>query len=219
MAKYVSLNDGLAQYVLDHRSPDDDDDVLAALREETAGLGERSIMQIAADQGTFLNLLVSALGAESAIEVGTFTGYSAICIARALGPDGRLLCCDVSEEWTAIARKHWAKAGLQDRIELRLAPALETLRGLPSERRFDFAFIDADKSGYLGYYEEILPRLRRGGLIAVDNVLWSGEVTNPQNQEKDTVALRAFNDHVAKDRRVQSVILPLADGLTLARKL
>jgi len=219
MAKYVSLNDGLAQYLLDHRSPDEDDGVLAALREETARLGERSIMQIAADQGSFLNLLVSALGAESAVEVGTFTGYSAICIARALGPDGHLLCCDVSEEWTAVARKHWAKAGLQDRIELRLAPALETLRGLPLERRFDFAFLDADKSGYLGYYEEILPRLRRGGLIAVDNVLWSGEVTNLQNQEKDTVALRAFNDHVAKDPRVQSVILPLADGLTLARKL
>jgi caffeoyl-CoA O-methyltransferase len=176
-------------------------------------------MQIAADQGTFLGLLVAAMGARRAVEVGTFTGYSAICIARALGAGGRLLCCDVSEEWTGVARRYWAKAQLEDRIELRLAPAAETLRALPREGQFDFAFIDADKPGYLTYYEEILPRLRPGGLLAVDNVLWSGEIVDASNTDENTRALRAFNDHVAADRRVQSVILAIADGLTLARKL
>ena len=217
MAKYVTLDDGLAEYLLAHRTPDDD--VLRELREETARFGQRAVMQIAADQGTFLTLLVAAISAREAVEVGTFTGYSALCIARGLGRGGRLLCCDVSEEWTAVARRYWAKADVLDRIDLRLGPAVETLRALPREPRFDFAFIDADKAGYLAYYEEILPRLRPGGLVAVDNVLWSGEITNPQKQDPDTVALRAFNDHVAKDSRVQSVILPLADGLTLARKL
>jgi caffeoyl-CoA O-methyltransferase len=124
----------------------------------------------------------------------------------------------VSEEWTGVARRYWKKAGLEDRIELRLGPALSTLRSLPREPRFDFAFIDADKPGYLSYYEEILPRLRTGGLVAVDNVLWSGDIVNPEKKDESTLALRAFNEHVAADRRVQSLILPLADGLTLARK-
>jgi len=218
MSKFVSMNDALAAYVLAHRSPDDA--VLEELREETASrLPDKSVMQIAADQGTFLSLLVAAIGARQAIEVGTFTGYSAICIARGLGEGGRLLCCDISEEWTAVARRYWAKAGLQDRIELRLGPAADTLRALPREPSFDFAFIDADKPGYLAYYEEVLPRLRTGGLVAVDNVLWSGDIVNADKADDDTRSLRAFNDHVAADRRVQSVILPLADGLTLARKL
>jgi caffeoyl-CoA O-methyltransferase len=217
MAKYVALDDALAAYVLSHRTPDDD--VLQALREETARLGERAVMQIAPDQGTFLNLLVSAMGARWAVEVGTFTGYSAICIARGLGRGGHLLCCDVSEEWTAVARRYWAKAGLLDRIELRLGDAQETLRGIPRDTSFDFAFIDANKPAYLAYYEAILPRLRVGGLVAVDNVLWSGEVLNPEMKDENTLALRAFNEHVAADRRVQSVMVPIADGLTLARKL
>ncbi len=218
MSKFVSMNDALSSYVLAHRSPDDA--VLEELRAETARhLPDKSVMQIAADQGTFLGLLVAAMGARRAVEVGTFTGYSAICIARALGAGGRLLCCDVSEEWTGVARRYWAKAQLEDRIELRLAPAAETLRALPREGQFDFAFIDADKPGYLTYYEEILPRLRPGGLLAVDNVLWSGEIVDASNTDENTRALRAFNDHVAADRRVQSVILAIADGLTLARKL
>jgi predicted O-methyltransferase YrrM len=217
MPKYVRLNDALADYLLAHRTPDDD--VLRALQVETAVLGERAVMQIAADQGTFLNLLVSAIGARQAVEVGTFTGYSSICIARGLAAGGRLLCCDVSEEWTSVARRYWKRAGLEDRIELRLGPAVETLRALPREEQFDFAFIDADKPSYRTYYEEVLPRMRAGGLMAVDNVLWSGDVVNPDKKDENTVALRAFNEHVAADRRVQSVVLPIADGLTLARKL
>jgi caffeoyl-CoA O-methyltransferase len=217
MAKYVALNDALAEYLLSHRTPDDE--VLRDLLAETAALGERAVMQIAADQGTFLNLLVSALGVREAVEVGTFTGYSSICIARGLRPGGRLLCCDVSEEWTAVARRYWKRASLEDRIELRLGDAAETLRGLPREKRLDFAFIDADKPSYRTYYEEIVSRLRTGGLLAVDNVLWSGDIVNPEKKDENTLALRAFNEHVAADRRVQSVILPLADGLTLARKL
>jgi len=217
MSKYVALNDALAEYMLAHRTPDDD--VLRALQEETAALGERAVMQIAADQGTFLNLLVAAIGARQAVEVGTFTGYSSVCIARGLAAGGRLICCDVSEEWTSVARRYWKRAGLEDRIELRLGPAAETLRALPREEHFDFAFIDADKPSYRTYYEELLPRLRAGGLVAVDNVLWSGDIVNLEMKDENTLALRAFNEHVAADRRVQSVILPLADGLTLARKL
>jgi caffeoyl-CoA O-methyltransferase len=176
-------------------------------------------MQIAPDQGTFLNLLVSVMGAKRAVEVGTFTGYSAICIARGLSRSGRLLCCDVNEEWTNVARRYWAKADLLDRIELRLGDAAETLRSLPRAPTFDFAFIDANKPGYIAYYEEILPRLHVNGLVVVDNVLWSGEILNAEMKDENSLALRAFNDHVASDRRVQSVMLPVADGLTLARKL
>jgi caffeoyl-CoA O-methyltransferase len=217
MPKYIAMNEALAEYVLLHRSPDDA--LLDELRGETARLGDKAVMQIAPDQGTFLSLLVAAMGARRAVEVGTFTGFSAISIARALGPEGRLLCLDVSEEWTGVARRYWKRAGLEDRIELRLGPAVETLRALTREPQFDFAFIDAHKPEYVAYYEEILPRLRQGGLVAIDNVLWSGEIVNPAKTDESTLALRAFNDHLAADRRVQSVILPVADGLTLARKL
>jgi caffeoyl-CoA O-methyltransferase len=216
MSKFVALDQALHGYVLAHRTPDDD--VLRALQEETASLGDRAIMQIAPDQGTFLRLLVAAMGARRAVEIGTFTGMSAVCIARGLGPEGRLLCCDVSEEWTAIARRYWAQAGVADRIELRLAPAAETLRALPADTVFDFGFIDADKKSYAVYYEEILKRLRPGGVVAVDNVLWSGDVVRPEKRGDDVDAIRRFNDLVAADPRVESVILPVADGLTLARK-
>ncbi len=216
MSKFTPVDEALHAYILAHRTPDDD--VLRALQDETARLGERARMQIAPDQGTFLRVLVAAIGARRAVEVGTFTGMSAICIARGLGPQGRLLCCDVSEEWTSIARSYWAKAGVADRIELRLGPAADTLRALPAEPAFDFAFIDADKAGYPVYYEEILKRLRPGGLITVDNVLWSGDVIRPEKKDDDTQAIRRFNDLVAADGRVESVILPLADGLTFARK-
>jgi caffeoyl-CoA O-methyltransferase len=152
------------------------------------------------------------------VEVGTFTGMSALCVARGMGPQGRLLCCDVSEEWTSIARRYWEKAGVADRIELRLGPAADTLRSLPVEPTFDFAFIDADKASYPIYYEEILKRLRPGGLVTVDNVLWSGDVVRPDKQDADVVAIRRFNELVAADRRVEAVIVPIADGLTIARK-
>ena len=214
--KILPLDRKLYDYLLARRTPDDP--VLVELREETARLGDRARMQIAPEQGTFLRLLVAAIGARRAVEVGTFTGYSAICIARGLAPGGRLLCCDVSAEWTAVARRYWEKAGVADRIDLRLAPAVETLRALSGEPVVDFAFIDADKTSYPVYYEEILRRLRPGGLIAVDNVLWSGDVVRAQKRDADTRAIRRFNDLVAADERVDSVMTPIADGITLVRK-
>ena len=176
-------------------------------------------MQIAPDQATFLRLLVAAIGATRAIEVGTFTGLSSLAIARGLPKHGHLLCLDVSEEWTAIARRAWAKAGVADRVELRIGPAAETLRALPPSPVLDFAFIDADKKSYPVYWEEIVKRLRPGGLIAADNVLWEGEVVKPEEQGEDVVAIRRFNELVVQDRRVECVMLAIADGLTLARKL
>jgi caffeoyl-CoA O-methyltransferase len=176
-------------------------------------------MQISPDQATFLRLLVAATGARRAVEVGTFTGLSSLAVARGLPADGRLLCLDVSEEWTAIARGAWKKAGVDGKIELRVAPAADTLRGLPLEPQFDFAFIDADKKSYEVYWDEIVRRLRPGGLIAADNVLWDGDVVRPEEQDADVVAIRKFNDLVLADRRVESVMLAIADGLTLARKL
>jgi caffeoyl-CoA O-methyltransferase len=203
-------------YLVAHGSPPDA--VLRDLAEETAGLGPIAMMQIAPEQGAFMTLLARAIGAKSAIEVGTFTGYSALCIARGLPEDGSLLACDVSEEWAAIARRYWQRAGVEKKIELRLGPALETLRALPVEPRFDLGFIDADKPSYPVYFEEILVRLRPGGLILVDNVLWMGRVADPAADDPATVAIRAFNDLVAADPRVDCVMLPISDGLTLLRK-
>jgi caffeoyl-CoA O-methyltransferase len=194
------------------------DEVLTALAERTAALGGAARMQIGADQGALMTMLTRLVGARRAIEVGTFTGFSSICIARGLQPGGHLLCCDVSEEYTAIAKEAWADAGLTDVIELRLAPALETLRALPQEEAIDLAFIDADKGGYAAYYAELLPRLRPGGIILVDNTLWSGRVVDGDADDADTVALREFNDLVAADDRVDSYILPVGDGLTLIRR-
>ena len=175
-------------------------------------------MQIGGDQGTFMEILTRALGATLAIEIGTFTGYSALAIARGLGPGGRLICCDVSEEWTAIAREHWALAGVSDRIDLRIAPALETLAGLDEDLVIDLAFIDADKENYANYYQALVPRVRPGGLILVDNTLWSGAVIDPDNVEHDTVAIRAFNDMVVADDRVRVVLVTIGDGLAVIEK-
>jgi caffeoyl-CoA O-methyltransferase len=163
-------------------------------------------------------LLTRLIGARRAIEVGTFTGYSALSIARGLPDDGSLLCCDVSEEWTAIARKYWERAGVEDKIELRIAPALDTLRSLPAGEQFDLAFIDADKENYPHYYEEVLARLRSNGVILVDNTLWMGAVIDSKATDDQTKTIRAFNDKVATDERVESVILTVGDGLTLVRK-
>jgi caffeoyl-CoA O-methyltransferase len=168
--------------------------------------------------GAFMELLVRLCGARRAVEVGTFTGYSALCIARALGPGGRLLCLDTSAEWTAVARRYWERAGVADRIELRLGPGAVTLAGLPREELFDFGFIDADKPGYRTYYEEILARLRPGGLIVCDNVLWGGSVADPAARDDHTEKIRAFNDFVAADQRVERAMIAVGDGLTLARK-
>jgi caffeoyl-CoA O-methyltransferase len=175
-------------------------------------------MQIAVEQGAFLTLLARILGARRAVEVGTFTGYSAISIARGLAPDGQLLCCDVSEEWTAIARRYFARAGLAERITLRIAPALETLRALPRTPEIDFAFIDADKPSYRVYYEELLPRLRPNGVIGFDNVLWMGHVIDSSDTSESTRAIRELNDFLVRDERVETAMLPVSDGLTLVRK-
>jgi caffeoyl-CoA O-methyltransferase len=194
------------------------DDVQRDLIAETEALGGISMMQIAPEQGAFMTLLTRLLDARHAIEVGTFTGYSAISIARGLREDGTLLCCDVNEEWTAIARKYWERAGVDDKIELRIAPAIQTLRSLPAGERFDLAFIDADKPNYPAYYEEVLSRLRRNGVILVDNTLWGGAVVDAKATDDNTRAIRAFNDGVAADDRVESTILTVGDGLTLIRK-
>jgi caffeoyl-CoA O-methyltransferase len=215
--KSFHLSPAVHDYLVRHGSPPDA--VQQELIEETKRLGGISLMQIAPEQGAFMTLLARAIGARRAVEVGTFTGYSALCLARGLAPDGRLLCCDVSEEWTAIARRAWEKAGVASRIELRLGPAAETLAALPPEPAFDLAFIDADKGGYPVYYEEILKRLRAGGLILVDNVLWFGRVADPAADDEATRQIRSFNAKVATDPRVEVVMLAIGDGLTIVRKL
>ncbi len=214
--KFTTLTPALYEYLVAHNPPPDV--VLRELAAETAALGRISIMQVAVEQGAFLTFLARLLGARHAVEVGTFTGYSAISIARGLAADGRLLCCDLNEEWAGIARRYFVRAGVTERITLRVAPAIETLRALPPKPEIDLAFIDADKTGYRSYYEELLPRLRPGGVVGFDNVLWTGAVADPANTSDDTVALRALNDFLVRDERVDIVMLPVADGLTLARK-
>jgi caffeoyl-CoA O-methyltransferase len=213
--KSFSLSKPVHEYLVAHGTPPDA--LQSELIEETRRLGGISMMQVAPEQGEFLTVLTRLVGARRAVEVGTFTGYSALCIARGLPEDGKLLCCDTSEEWTAVARRYWEKAGVAQRIELRVAPAIETLRALPRERSLDLAFIDADKQGYIDYYEEILARLRPGGVVLADNVLWGGRVADPSNDDPMTAAIRRFNAHVVADERVDRVMLPISDGLTLAR--
>jgi caffeoyl-CoA O-methyltransferase len=213
--KSFQLSESLHTYLLEHGSRPDT--LQAELIEETGTLGWVQRMQIAPEQGALMQLLTELMGAKRAIEVGTFTGYSALCVARGLGPEGRLLCCDISEEWTAIARKYWAKAGVEDRIDLQIAPAIDTLRSLSDDSSYDLAFIDADKTGYRDYCEELIRLIRPGGLILVDNVLWHGAVIDPERQDADTVAIRAFNDWAVGDERVDCVMLPISDGLTFLR--
>jgi caffeoyl-CoA O-methyltransferase len=216
LGKYTVLNDQLFDYVIAHGH--NADPIRAELAAETAKLGGISQMQIAAEQGTLMGLLVATIGARNAVEVGTFTGYSALCVARALPPDGRLLCLDVNAEWTAIGKRYWEKAGVANKITLKLGPAADSLRALPANHTFDFGFIDADKSNYLTYYEEILKRLRPNGLLLIDNVIWSGRVLDNSDQSADTKAIREVNDHVAHDKRVEAVMIPIADGITVVRK-
>lgn len=193
---------------------------LARLRAETAS-HPRVNMQIAPEQGQFMALLARLVGAVRCIEVGVFTGYSSLAVALALPPAGRIVACDISEDYTQIARRYWEEAGVADRIDLRLAPAIETLDALLAAGeagRYDFAFIDADKGAYADYYDRSLALVRPGGLIAVDNTLWDGAVADPANQEPDTVAIRAFNEKLRDDPRVDLSLVPIGDGLTLARK-
>ena len=217
MPKFTPLDDRLYDYMLAHRSREDP--ILAELRSETREtLGRLAIMQVAPEQGAFLELLVAATGASQVVEVGTFTGYSARCMARALPPGGRLLCCDVSEEWTAIARRYWQKAGVADRVELRLGPAAETLRGLPEGEWVDLAFIDADKTEYEVYYELILPRIRPNGVVLFDNMFWGGLVLEGLSDHPSARAVRELIAKLASDDRVECVLLPIADGIQLCRK-
>ncbi|MGC5029914.1 O-methyltransferase [Micromonospora sp. DT229] len=212
--KSIPLTDELHGYLVAHGAPPDE--VIRDLAEETlALLPERASMQVAPEQAAFLTFLTRLIGARHAVEVGTFTGLSALAIARGLVDGGQLTCFDISEEYTRVARRYWDRAGVADRIDLRIGPAGDTLRELPNERYLDFAFIDADKTGYPVYWAELVPRMRPGGVIAVDNVLRHGRVIAPQNA--DDRAIAAFNDQVLADVRVEAVMLPIADGLTLAR--
>jgi caffeoyl-CoA O-methyltransferase len=214
--KSLGLSAPLHQYLVDHGTPPDEI-LLELIAETQSKFGGLSMMQIAPEQGAFMNFLVKLIGGRRAIEVGTFTGYSALCIARALGDDGLLICCDVSQEYTDVGQSFWERAGVADRIDLRLAPALETLGALEPDGSFDFAFIDAVKSEYQDYLELLSRLVRPGGLILVDNVLWSGNVVDDQVDDENTRAIRSFNDRVAKDDRFDRVMLAVSDGLTLLR--
>lgn len=214
----LNLDDKLYQYLLSHSLRETP--VQSRLRERTAALPERG-MQISPEQAQFMALIVELMGAEHILEVGTFTGYSALCMALALPDQGELVCCDISREYTDIGKPFWQEAGVDDRIELRIAPAIETLDSLLSEGRaghFDLAFVDADKTNYENYFERCLTLLRTGGLMMIDNTLWGGSVANPEKNDPDTQALRQLNKKLHKDDRVTLSLLPIGDGLTLARK-
>jgi predicted O-methyltransferase YrrM len=214
----IGLTDEVYQYLV--RASVREPEVLTRLREETSR-DPMARMQIAPEQGQFMALLVELMGVVDALEIGVFTGYSALWVALALPENGCLVACDVDETWTATAKRFWAEAGVEERIDLRIAPALDTLPGLIREGRggtFDFAFIDADKAEYVAYFEHCLTLLRPGGLIAVDNTLWNGDVANPADRSQDTVAIRAFNERLHADQRVSLSLVPIGDGLTLARK-
>jgi predicted O-methyltransferase YrrM len=211
------LPENVSRYIAEHAVREAP--VLRELRKATASV-KWSGMQIGADQGNLMALLVKLAGAKRCLEIGTYTGYSALAVALALPKDGKIICCDISEEWTAIGKPFWKKAGVEKKIDLRIGPALRTLDQLLKSQKgkFDFVFIDADKENYLNYYERCLKLVRRGGLIAIDNVLWSGEVANEKAQDATTLALRKFNDKLHKDKRVGLVMLSIGDGVTLALK-
>lgn len=217
-AQHLQINDALIEYARKASSPESD--VMVRLREETAQL-PAGRMQITPEVGNLLGMFVRLLGAKRCLEVGVFTGYSTLSVARALPPEGQIIACDVSELWTTVARRYWAESGLDKKIDLRLAPALETLDALLADGekgRFDFAFIDADKANYSGYYDRLIRLIRPGGLIVIDNVLWYGRVIDSRENDIDTVAIRAFNAKLRADPRIEVAMLPIGDGLTLAFK-
>ena len=218
MSKFTALTDELHDYIVEHGARQDE--VLRRVQADAVAMGDLAAMQIAPDQGAFFTLLCRLLGAREAIELGTFTGYSAICIARGLEPGGRLIACELDEDYAQTAARSFEAAGVAERIEIRIGPALETLRALPEREAFDFAFIDADKTEYPDYYEELLPRVCRGGLIAVDNVLGGGAVVGdrPGFREEYLEGIRRLNEMIRDDERVDVAMIGVADGLTLARK-
>ncbi len=217
--KFLALTDQIYAFIMNNslREPE----VLRRLREETLASNPHAVMAVSPVQGQFMMLLVKLIGALKTLEVGVFTGYSSLCTALALPPQGRIVACDVSEEWTSMARRYWAEAGVADKITLRLAPAIETLDVLLRDGQagtFDFAFIDADKENYDNYYERALKLVRAGGLIVFDNMLWSGAVADPGVQDSETVALRALSEKLHHDERVFVSLIPVGDGMTLAIK-
>ena len=214
----LSIDDRIYDYLCDVSI--NEPELLRQLREETAKI-EYSVMQISPEQGQFMSLLIKLMGAKRAIEIGTFTGYSSICVASAMPENGKLICCDISPQWTDIAEKYWVLAGLENKIDLHIQPAVQTLQMLldgGDEKSFDFIFIDADKQNYVMYYEMALDLLRKGGMIAVDNTLWSGAVADPENTEAGTRAIRRFNEVIKRDTRVSKSLLTIGDGLTLILK-
>lgn len=212
----LALTPELHAYLLDHSTPPDP--ITADLIAETrSALPGRATMQVGPEQAAFLRILTAVAGVEQAVEVGTFTGLSSLSIARGLAPNGHLTCFDISEQYTDVARRYWQRAGVDDRIELRIGPAAERLKELPAEPHLDLVFIDADKTGYPTYWRELVPRVKTGGLILVDNTLWSGRVLDPQGGSDQEIV--DFNNLAAADERVELVILPIADGITMARKL
>jgi caffeoyl-CoA O-methyltransferase len=210
----TQINDELAQYVRDHASGRDQ--ALRAVEEKTAGLGDLVRMQTAPEQAAFLEMLVRTTGTDHAVEIGTFTGYGAIRIARGLARGGRLLCCEIDPEWAATARANLDAAGVGDRVDIEIGPAIDTLRSLPAEPTFGFAYLDADKTGYPDYYDELIPRLAPGGLLAIDNVFLGGRILHPEDD--GSVAMAGLNDRIMEDERVDSVMLGMADGITLVRR-
>jgi caffeoyl-CoA O-methyltransferase len=214
--KSFLLSDDIHRYLMDHSTQLDE--LRRRLIEETAGLGGIAGMQVAPEQSIFLTLVTRLAGTRSAVEVGTFTGLSALSIAMGLAPGGRLVCCDVSDEWTSVARRYWTEAGMADRIELRLGPAIDTLRAMPGAESVDLAFIDADKGGYIDYWDELVPRVRPGGVLLVDNTLQGGAVVDPSETREQVEAIRRFNARAVADERVELVLLPVSDGLTMAVK-
>ena len=214
----LQLNEKVYDYLLGHSLRESA--VCQQLREETKTM-KMGMMQVSPEQGQFMSLLVELIGVRKAVEVGTFTGYSALRVAQALPEDGTLVCCDVSEEWTAVGKKYWEQAGVSDRINLKIGPAVDTLQAMRDageENTFDFGFIDADKLNYQSYYEHVLALLRTGGLLLIDNVLWGGSVANPDKTDEDTEAIRTLNTFLHGDDRVSLSMLPVGDGLTLALK-
>ena len=214
----LKLTDSVYDYMLEHSLRESE--ACRLLREETAPM-KMGMMQVSPEQGQFMAFLVRLTETRRALEIGTFTGYSALCVAQALPSDGRLVCCDVSEEWTSVGQRYWQSAGVSDKIDLKIGPATETLQALREdgeEGRYDFAFIDADKENYLVYYENVLSLLRTGGVLLIDNVLWGGSVANPGKNDDDTYAIRTLNQHLHGDDRVLLSMLPVGDGLTLVMK-